>query len=418
MKKVGRIAALLLIMLTADAALSFACTSVIVSGKITPDGRPIMWKNRDTSSDQNLMEYFPAEDGKYSFVAVVAAHATKYTSAWLGTNSEGFSIMNTLSYNVKRDTLETGGIGSNGSFMKKALAVCVTVDDFEKFLNDQPKPWGVSANFGVMDAQGNAAYFEVNYHEYYKYDVNDPEVAPQGYLVRSNYSLNGRPIEEGKGHARYMAADGMMQRAIAENSITPEFFLNNLARNYNNPLIGLDLRSEALNKAKTGGWAFDTDFITRKTTTSSIVITGVRSGESPELVTLWTIISYPGTTVAIPVWEKGGQEHLPRMLKANRERVSPLADMGYKLKESIYCWEYDNNQDNHNRYFRWDKLWDQTGTGYLQQVVKLEKEVLSPYKKALEKWYKKGKIDLKELKRMNDKTDDKVDSFYKKQFGF
>lgn len=25
-----------------------ACTSAVISGKVTPDGRPLLWKNRDT----------------------------------------------------------------------------------------------------------------------------------------------------------------------------------------------------------------------------------------------------------------------------------------------------------------------------------------------------------------------------------
>lgn len=418
MSKFAKIAALMLILFCATEAISSACTSVIISGKLTPDGRPLMWKNRDTGSDQNMMKYFPAEEGKFSFVAVVDSHSDKHSTVWIGTNSEGFSIMNTMSYNVKRDTLETGGKGSNGSFMKKALAVCRTVDDFEEFLKAQPQPWGVTTNFGVLDAKGGAAYFEVNYHEYFKYDVNDPEVAPEGYIVRSNYSLNGRPIEEGRGHARYIAADEMVKKAIAEGTVTPDFILKNMARNYCNPLIGLNLKSDTINKVKSGPWAFDTDFITRKTTTSSVVIQGVRPDENPQLVTLWSIISYPGTTVAVPVWECGGQEGLPRMLKANFSKVAPLGEMGYKMKESIYCWDYDNTEDNAKRYFRWDMLWNNQGTGYLQKVLKLEKEVLPPYQKALEKWQKKGQIDLKELKKLNDKADEKIDKFYKTEFGF
>ena len=31
-----------------------ACTSVIVSGRVTKDGRPLIFKNRDTSTLQNM----------------------------------------------------------------------------------------------------------------------------------------------------------------------------------------------------------------------------------------------------------------------------------------------------------------------------------------------------------------------------
>ena len=37
------------------AAPAAACTSVIVSGMVTPDGRPYIFKNRDTPSQDNLV---------------------------------------------------------------------------------------------------------------------------------------------------------------------------------------------------------------------------------------------------------------------------------------------------------------------------------------------------------------------------
>ena len=43
----------LLAALTAEPVL--ACTSAVVSGKVTPDGRPLLWKKRDTDYLRNLM---------------------------------------------------------------------------------------------------------------------------------------------------------------------------------------------------------------------------------------------------------------------------------------------------------------------------------------------------------------------------
>ena len=34
-----------------------ACTSAVVSGKATPDGRPLLWKNRDTGYLRNHVAY-------------------------------------------------------------------------------------------------------------------------------------------------------------------------------------------------------------------------------------------------------------------------------------------------------------------------------------------------------------------------
>ena len=40
----------------------------------------------------------------------------------------------------------------------------------------------IEANFGVIDAKGGAAMFEVDYYEYVMYDANNPKDAPCGTL--------------------------------------------------------------------------------------------------------------------------------------------------------------------------------------------------------------------------------------------
>lgn len=46
----------LLAALTAEPVL--ACTSAVVSGKVTPDGRPLLWKNRDTDYLRNQVTMY------------------------------------------------------------------------------------------------------------------------------------------------------------------------------------------------------------------------------------------------------------------------------------------------------------------------------------------------------------------------
>ena len=48
---------------------SWACSSAVISGKVTPDGRPLLWKNRETGYLKNHMAYVKGE--KYDFVADV-----------------------------------------------------------------------------------------------------------------------------------------------------------------------------------------------------------------------------------------------------------------------------------------------------------------------------------------------------------
>ena len=48
-----------------------ACTSIIITGKATPDGRPLMWKHRDTGAPYNHIGYF--DEGGYRFLGLVIA---------------------------------------------------------------------------------------------------------------------------------------------------------------------------------------------------------------------------------------------------------------------------------------------------------------------------------------------------------
>ena len=172
-----------------------ACTSIIISGKSTPDGRPIMWKTRDTDSFQNAIKYF--NDGKYASMGLIDSDDPTGKSVWIGYNSAGFAIMNTASYNlIMKDTIDVKD--REGIVMREALQQCASVSEFEMFLNKHAKPLGVEANFGVIDASGGAAYFEVSNFSYNKLDVNDPSIAPMGYMIHTNFSFTGDP-NSGRG---------------------------------------------------------------------------------------------------------------------------------------------------------------------------------------------------------------------------
>ena len=134
-----------------------ACTTAIISGKFTPDGRPLLWKNRDTGDTDNKLMYFT--DGKYDYIGLVNSKDTTGREVWVGMNTAGFAIMNSVSYNINPKEEADAGI-NEGKVMKQALQQCATVDDFEKMLKTLAKPYGIAANFG--DAQGTGAFFETS----------------------------------------------------------------------------------------------------------------------------------------------------------------------------------------------------------------------------------------------------------------
>ena len=167
-----------------------------------------MWKHRDTSVDYNHIVFEKGE--KYNFIGLT--NSNNDGDIWMGTNECGFSIMNTASYNLKDDDVEV--MDHEGKVMKRALEICKTAGDFENFLDTLSRPMRVEANFGVIDAHGGAAYYETNNTRYYKKDVNDSSLAPEGYMIYTNFSFEGRK-DEGYGFVRYESAKKIFNDSIS-----------------------------------------------------------------------------------------------------------------------------------------------------------------------------------------------------------
>ena len=49
---------LIFAMLWLAVASGRACTAAVITGKVTADGRPLIWKVRDTDNLQNCMKFF------------------------------------------------------------------------------------------------------------------------------------------------------------------------------------------------------------------------------------------------------------------------------------------------------------------------------------------------------------------------
>ncbi len=364
-----------------------ACTSAIVSGRLTPDGRPLLWKHRDTNELNNRVEHFPGK--QYSFIALVNS-SDKDGIAWTGTNSVGFSIMNTASYNLKDDDIEE--MDKEGELMYKALGECKNLKDFERFLTNHPRPIRVEANFGVIDAEGGAAYYEVNNTEWTKLDVNDPKIAPEGFLVVTNFSYTGR-VDEGEGYIRYHNAHKiLMDKTLqSKSSITPQWIFNELSRSFYHSMMDIDLRKD-LDKVSHTGWFIDQDFIPRRSTTASIVIQGVKKGEDPAFTIMWTVLGYPPVGIAVPLFEQCGENQPAFMVKSATTDNSELCDSALKIRSNVFSL----NRGNGNRYFNVALLFNEEGTGYSQIISQTENIIFSDFQTKMTEWRKNG-INLKEL---------------------
>ncbi len=349
-----------------------ACTTFVISGKYTPDGRPMLFKNRDTGTLDNALVYFT--DGKYDYIGVVNAKAGYQSEVWGGYNSEGFAIMNSAAYNNNiGDTTKLND--REGELMKLALQSCKTVDDFEKMLKKMSKPLGVDANYGVIDAFGGAAYFETGNFGYKKVDANDPTVAPNGILIRTNHSFNEN-YNEGFGYIRYATAENVLFQAAATNNLQPEYLLNNLSRNLTHSLTGVNLQ-EQLPADKTKAVFKDfNDFIPRNSTASVMLVKGVKAGENPKATVMWTVMGFPLTTVAVPVL-MNAEKKLPNILSMKSDFHAPLCDAGMKLREQCFPIKRGSGKN----YINVAVLINQNNDGILQKIIPIEKQVFKAFHK-------------------------------------
>lgn len=352
---------LFLLLLLAGGMAAMACTSAIISGKKTVSGRPLLWKHRDTGCLDNRVERVKAHDDCYEFVAIFDAADPLDTAAWTGFNEKGFAIMNTASYNLNDDDVPESEMDREGVVMKLALEHCVTVDDFERLLQTLPKPLGVEANFGVLDAQGNGAYFETGNYTYKKYDIAE---VPGGVLVRTNFSHSGRP-DDGMGYVRYGNAKHLLNPHTQAGDFEPWMFTEVFSRSFYHSLLGKDFTSSGEE------WLVDQDFIPRRISTASIVIEGVAPGEPSELTTMWIALGYPpcAETFAARVGVAGG---VPSELNGTGDNHhSPQCDKVRARHAEVFSIERGNGQ----HYLNLSKLYNSEGTGYCQQLVKKNMEM-------------------------------------------
>ncbi len=384
------------------------CTTAIISGKYTKNGRPLLLKHRDSGFEKNKLMFF--EDGKYNYIGLVNSEDSEGIEVWGGVNSEGFAIINSASYNLKPDSDTTTLIDREGIVMKLALQQCATVNDFENLLQTMDKPLGVEANFGVIDAKGGAAYFETNNFTYNKIDVNDKKIAPFGYVIRTNYSFV-TDRTDGYGYIRYNTANELFYEASLENNLSVEFILQDVSRSLKHSLLNIDLKKNIEFSENEEKLISFQDFIPRSNSCATILIEGVKKYENPELSTLWTILGFQLTSVAIPVWVKSGEE-LPKILIANNTGNAPLCEKALELKEEIFPIKLGNGK----RYINISKVINEEKTGFIQKLKPLENKILSETSKKLSVWQKENHLPKEEVQNLYGWIEKEVTSFYKLEF--
>ena len=261
---------IILVLLASLEALG--CTVMIVAASATKDGRPLLFKNRDSSSA--YMVEMRVEDGNgFKHMAQYALSDGSWMGPWGGFNEEGFCIVNTLSYNFSGAELAS----MNSQIIDMALRQCKTTADFEQLIDGQSKPIDVKANYGVIDAQQHAAFASDQLD--WRYIL---QTLPR-YLMHCN------------GTNLYTTAPATWNE-----------------------------------ETKT-----DIDgYIPRHSSTNAMLMQGVKDNESPLLTTCWAMVGPPIATAAVPLFLTPNSI-LPQKVMANGGNAW-LCEKGQQLKAVIF----------------------------------------------------------------------------------
>ncbi len=246
----------------------YACTVGSAHGNVTVDGRPMMWKMRDTSdAPQQLI------------------HSAGSPYDYIGVRSEGGSVFMGLSEAGIGSGNATVTGGSNSSVQLYILRNCDTMAQIREYLNGT----GAGGNFPFIDANENASLFEVDHdNPTLEYNTMDPDREAQGLLglvVRANEfhnhidgtddpNITGGRYESGTYNIKGLAdACELSVQTIIQGNAGP---------------------NDGFEYARYGPGR-DLYMICRSTNRSFITVHGVLPNEDPALATMWFISGMPIT---------------------------------------------------------------------------------------------------------------------------
>jgi len=399
----------ILILLSAPAEKTSACTTFLMSGKYTSDGKPLLFKNRDTDEMQNSLVFF--NDGRYKYIGLVDGTADWKKMVCGCYNETGFAIMNSAAYNNKiGDTAKFKD--QEGVIMKLALQTCRTLEDFEKLLASLPKPAGLDANFGVIDAFGGAAFYETGNYKFVKFDANDPIIAPDGILIRTNHSMSA-DLKQGFGFCRYNTAVAALKRAQEEGKLAPRYLFDLLSRNLYHSLTKTDLTIDIPERKENADFRFFIDYIPRVSTASAILIVGARDDKHLNEAMMWTILGFPLTSIAVPVWIAAG-EKLPAVVSMDTTILkSPVCTAALKFKEECFPITYDRG----GNYINLPVVINRQNNGYMQMLQPVEEVIFEMAGLLISEIEKESKTS-KDIQPFYAWIDQYLTKTYKERFDF
>lgn len=309
-----------------DAAAADAgeeCTIGVAAGSATADGRPMVWKNRDSKQRDDAIEAFA--DGAVPYVAL-CDHQNR-TIVWGGANAAGFCILNAVSRDLPQGSKTGPG---NGGFQRLALQRCASLADFERLLAETDRSGRrTRGNFGVIDAHGGAAMFEVGHATWKRFDA---ATSPGGVIVRTNFSATGGGAA---GRERFARARNLVDGLPKGRRVDLPFLLEDFLR---------DIAPPPTAAAGPVGTLDARETIFRQTTVAALVCQGCKDGEEPRATTLWALLGPARFTIAVPCFPATGAVAAEL---GGGGRPSELCAQARRLADGFWAPESAPGRDEH-----------------------------------------------------------------------
>jgi hypothetical protein len=345
------------------------CTIGVASGSVTADGRPLVWKTRDTDEPDNEVRWQTARP--FSYLGVFNADGI---SPWMAVNERGFALVNANSL----DLAGTDNSG-NGSFMRRAMAGCATVADFQRLL-DTTNLTGrrTKAHFAVIDTTGAAAIFETGGSQYWKYDVGDSGCP--GYVIRTNFAVHGGGTI---GYQRYLRSRAIIGGLRSAGDLSARGIIRAQMRDFSDAAgAPIPVPNAAFIYPGLAPGSIETSSsICGATSVSAAVIQGVGRDEPAALTTMWTMLGFPAATITVPYWPVGGTPPA-----ADGPTGAPLCSETRRLYSGLYSFTINPLTGRPGEFLDSYSLRTETGGGLWASMLPAEDQIRTIAEGSLDGW--------------------------------
>jgi hypothetical protein len=186
---------------------------------------------------------------------------------------------------------------------------------------------------------------------------------------------------KGFGYIRYATAADLFADKYKKDKISFDFVIRDVPRCLTHSYTKQDLTRNLPSSEKDTAYVLFRDFIPRYYSSSAVVIQGIKENESTALTTMWSVLGFPLTSVAIPVWllEDGS---LPAILTEDASGNAPLSTLALKLKDKVFSTQNDAREN----YLNVAALINKKESGIRQRLDAVEDEILKRADKKLSVW--------------------------------